>query len=114
MIKYFIILIFLFSCTEVIVEDISDAIVSLIAPSDSIVTTHKLQNFIWEEVQGAENYRFSIAKPSFDSVELMILDTLIPFTNIQFNLDSGRYQWRVRAQNSAYFGAYFTRTLTIR
>ena len=106
-------LLFIVSCKEIIVEDISSLKVELISPSDSVTTIYQHQNFIWETIPGALDYRFSISKPGFDSIEIMVFDSVFDRTNWQHKLDPGNYQWRVRAQNSEYQTIYVTRSLQI-
>jgi len=83
------------------------------APSDSLTTLIREQVFLWEQMPGAEKYWISIANPHFHQVELIILDTSISKVKFSFSLQPGLYEWRVRAENSAYMGPWSTRSLHI-
>jgi hypothetical protein len=101
------------SCADIIVEDISTRKMVLIGPSDSLKTSIRNQVFLWEQMPGAERYRLSIAKPHFQQVELIVLDTSIEKSKFNFTFQPGFYEWRVRAENSAYLGPYTSRSIQI-
>jgi len=101
------------SCSEFIEKDVSDQKVFLIAPSDSLESSRYNQTFSWEAVEGAQTYRLQIAAGSFDSISYMVEDTLIKTTKMGLVLEPGKYQWRVRAQNSGSSSLYSTNTLII-
>ena len=109
----FISMLLLIACTDIIVEDISTKKVFLIGPSDSTKTTIRDQVFLWDQLPGAEIYRLSIARPGFQKVELIVLDTSIERSKFNFTFQPGTYAWRVRAENSAYIGPYTTRSIQI-
>lgn len=110
-----ILLIFIMiSCTkDFIVKDIKNSVVTIIAPADNLSTPNNQITFWWEEVDGAENYDIQIVKPSFSSVQQLIVDTTVVGTKFNHTFTPGTYQWRIRASNSGGSTAYFTRTLTI-
>lgn len=102
------------SCTkDFIVKDIKNKTVTIIAPADGLNTPNNLITFWWEELDGAENYNIQIVKPSFSSVQQLIVDTLVVGTKFNHTFTPGTYQWRIKASNAGGSTDYFTRTLTI-
>lgn len=101
------------SCTEVFVDDIEDETVILISPQDSLVTYNNQHLFKWSEIEGAEKYNLQIAKPKFDSLEQLFLDTNLSATQYTFSLNPGKYQWAVKAYNSGYETEYSVYTLQV-
>jgi len=96
----------LVSCNDFFVRDISSQQVVLTSPSDSTVTTLYTQEFVWEELNGADNYQLQIAYPSFSSIQFFVLDTVVTDNRLTYTLSPGTYQWRVRATNSSYESQY--------
>jgi len=91
----------LFSCEEVVFEeDLSDKVIVLIAPKDSVTVRNTSVNFSWEAVALATNYRLQIAQPNFENAAQIVLDTTVTATRFTASLVRNQYQWRVRAQNS--------------
>ena len=101
------------SCEDVIETNLSSEEVIITAPSDSITAPRGSVNFIWEELNGAVQYQFQVASPRFDSVVSFIEDSTLNNPFISLSLDSGRYQWRVRAKNNTSFSSYKSRTIFI-
>lgn len=113
---YVIILLFaasLCSCSDFISKDITGESVVTLSPVNGDTVTSYSQLFWWEEIQGAENYHLQIVRPSFTSIQQLLLDTLVAGDRFYFSLQPGTYQWRVRAQNNAGNTAYTTNTITI-
>ena len=104
---------FLWSCDAIFEPDITNKQVTILAPVDGYCSTSQTVLFWWEELEGASNYRIQVAKPSFDSIEQLIMDSLVVGDKISLYLQAGNYQWRLRAENSAYFSQYMTRNFTI-
>ena len=92
-------------CLDVIVPDISEEQVVLVAPADSLVTTNRTHTFFWETLADAESYNLRIVRPSFDSVVAVLLDTTISGHQFTYTLPYGEYEWNVVALNSAYASA---------
>jgi len=114
--KYIVILILLlfqFSCTEIIDPDMSGRQVVLLAPGDSLSACNGRQLFWWSAVDFAESYNLQIVSPDFQYVERLILDTIVEAHKIEFLLSPGNYQWRVASLNNNNSTEYATRTLTI-
>jgi len=97
------------SCEDIIeVTDISEETVQLISPSDSIAVAQSNVNFAWNEVFEATQYHVQVATPDFENAAQVLVDTLVvvdtSFVSPRFNkiLEDSEYEWRVKAQNSAY------------
>lgn len=91
------------SCEDFFVRDLSGDTVNLVSPSNGVTTILQTQEFVWDEVKGAEQYQLQVAFPSFSSIQYFVLDTTISKTKFTFTLEPGSYEWRVRAKN---FGGY--------
>ena len=104
---------FVMGCRDVFEKDISEKEVVLVAPADSVETTRATLTFAWEERDGATGYRLVVVSPSFDRIELYVLDTLVEGNQYAYTLEPGRYEWGVRPENSAYEGIYRWRVLTV-
>lgn len=103
------------SCEEIIfVNDISKQKVVLLYPktNDTLITGDI--EFSWLKLEDSINYHFQIAKPSFDDITKLVVDTLITKTNITKNLTTGNYQWRVKGSNFGHSTAYTTYNLAIK
>jgi hypothetical protein len=94
------------SCDAIIEPSISKKQVQLEAPTDQYQSTSYSINFWWDEVEHALSYRLQVVSQSFVSPGGLILDTVVTKTRFSFNLDPGKYQWRVLAQNGSSQTAY--------
>lgn len=102
-------LIGLFSCEELLeVSDISDAQVTLLAPSDQSIVTQENVSFSWDGVAEAESYLVQIAQPNFSNATQLVLDSVIVIdssfvgTRVSKILSNNSYEWRVKALNSDF------------
>ncbi|AXG69209.1 hypothetical protein KORDIASMS9_01429 [Kordia sp. SMS9] len=96
------------------VQDITNSTVNLIAPADTITLNLTTFTLSWEAVENAENYHVQIARPDFQNIIQLELDTTVPENSISVELEAGNsYQWRVRAENSGYATPYATYSFTI-
>ena len=102
-----------FSCEDFLEVDISKEDVQLLAPTDGATLNNGNLTFTWNAIEGAERYHPQIAQPSFDGVLQIVRDTLLDNTSFRDSLGINTYQWRVKAENSAYTTEYSTNTLTI-
>ena len=89
------------SCDDVLVPDISDEKLSLLSPGDSVLLSRYNVDFVWEEVDGTENYRLQVVSPSFNAIQYFALDSITSEKNMGAVLNPGEYQWKVIARNSA-------------
>ena len=87
-------------CKEAFVKSLDKDQVVLMAPGDNVVSNESQQNFFWQPVDTSIEYEFQIVSPSFDSVASLVIDTTVSANLFPYALDSGRYQWRVRAFNT--------------
>lgn len=90
------------SCDDVFEEDISDDSVTTIAPEDNAVFEGNTVQFRWNALEGADDYRLQIT----DEELRLVLDSLIPATVFDYQIDPGTYEWRIRAENFAYTTPY--------
>lgn len=97
-------------CDDILEEDITDEEVMILSPGDSITLDKNPISFQWDPVQGAVNYRLQVAEPDFIQAERLILDTLLESTRIALPVEVGKYQWRIKAENSAYSTPFTTYT----
>lgn len=90
------------SCEDVFENNISDENVIPVFPlaNDTVKTSEV--TFDWNKIEGADKYRLQVN----DENSKRVLDTLVEPTFFTYGLESGRYTWRVRAENFAYQTAY--------
>lgn len=101
------------ACDDVIEPDLTNKEVTLVAPADSISTQFSTQTFYWDGVKGALSYHLRIVRPNFTHIEQLVADTAVTETRFTINLNPGKYEWGVSAQNGSSATAYFIRTLQI-
>lgn len=102
------------SCEEIVeVPNISNEIVTVLAPTDGVILTNTDVNFNWEPVTDAETYNIQIADPNFLEGKQILLDSVIENNSFTQTLESGIYQWRVKAQNSAYETNFTTQSFSV-
>lgn len=94
--------VFMFSCDDILEEDISNDIVQIISPTKDAVIESNVVNFKWNNLKGADKYRIQI----FEKNQVLVLDSLTTKTNLTLPLEAGSYIWRVRAENYAYQSTY--------
>jgi len=110
----FIAIIFLHQgCKDVFSNDITRGRLNIVSPSDSFVTNNSNVPFIWDALDGAETYHLQIVQPSFDSIQQLIADTMIVDTKYIFSFLPGKYQWRIRAENSGSTTTYIVRNIVV-
>ncbi len=93
---------FMFSCEDILEEDITDDIVQIISPTKDAVVESNVVNFKWNSLKGADKYRIQV----YESNQNLVLDSLTTKTNLTLPLEAGSYIWRVRAENYAYQSTY--------
>ena len=103
-----------YACDEIIeVDDISEDIVTVLAPINAVVLEDTSVKFSWNAVEYAENYRIQIAEPDFETAQQIVVDSTQSATNFTTTLDGTAYEWRVRAENSGYVTAYTSQRFSI-
>lgn len=102
------------ACEEIlVVEDISQDTVTVLAPvSDSVLAEGNV-TFSWNELLDAEQYRVQLAIPSFENASQIILDSTITSSSFSKTLLLGDYEWRIRAENSEYQTSYISQNFTV-
>jgi hypothetical protein len=120
--KYFTTLLFVIltfgfiSCEEgglLIESDISNETVVLIAPSDSTEVSSSTIFFDWEALEDATHYEIQIATPGFNNTQQLLLNSIDSLTFKELQLNTGDYQWRVKAMNSNYETQYTTASFKV-
>ncbi len=103
----FCLLLSFIACDDIIeVVDISNKTVTILAPTnDAVLKTNEI-TFTWEVLEEAETYQIQIAAPNFVNATQILVDSTLAKTSFTKTLDSGYYQWRIRAGNSDYQTAY--------
>lgn len=105
---------FIISCDDITeVEDISNQTLTILAPTDQSELTNTNIVFSWDAVIDAEQYRLQIASPTFDSATQIVLDSTIANTNFTQTLNSGNYEWRVRAENFISQTAFTSQSFSV-
>jgi hypothetical protein len=100
-------------CGLIFEKSLKNESVEIVSPMDSLQSNTYVQTFLWEVLDGATKYRVQIAKPSFQMITGMVLDTTISINSLTYNLNPGVYQWRVRAENSGTETPFTTRNIEI-
>lgn len=109
-----IVILSVLACEDIIeVVDISDLTLTVLAPKDQTVLTDINVTFSWNAVEDAESYNIQIATPSFESAQQIVTDSLVTSTFFSKTLNSGSYEWRVRAENSDYKTQYAVQKFTV-
>jgi len=102
------------SCEDLVeVEDISQKTVTALAPTNNSVLSHSNVTFSWESLNDANQYRLQIATPTFGEATQILVDSLLPHTSFSKELAPTSYQWRIRAENSAYTTAFSTQSFLV-
>jgi hypothetical protein len=102
------------SCSEILFEtDISESFVNILAPSNYSEIPSGTISFNWESVENADNYNIQIATPNFENARQILADSNVVGTSFQWQLLPDVYEWRIRAQNSAFETEYFSNFLTV-
>lgn len=116
--KFVLRLCFLFfvvvSCQDIIDEpDITNEIVSVLAPTDGAILTQTDVSFHWSVVEGATEYHMQIATPNFATATQIVLDSTVTTNSFSKPLELGDYEWRVKAENANYQTEYSTQSFSI-
>lgn len=93
---------FMVSCETFFEEDISNDSIVLLIPGNDVETEVASQNFWWDKLEGATKYRLQVVTPGFSNGQVLVVDTLVSDNRFVKTLYPGRFEWRVRGENSAY------------
>lgn len=108
-----------YSCIQVINEpNIENENIDLLAPVGDVVLQNASVTFSWDELEDAEKYHLQVFSPSIQNAVAIEIDTLMEQNTASFTLNASteeisHYEWRVRAQNSAYKTKYTTASFSI-
>lgn len=86
--------------TILLPSDIRQKAVQLMSPADKSLVTDKKVTFWWNLIDGATKYNLQVVSPSFANPTKVIYDQWITSNSVAVDLDSGNYEWRVKAANS--------------
>ena len=89
------------ACTEIFEPSIEKSQLKPLSPENGYISNDPTVNFWFEPLEYALYYRLQVVKQSFDSIEGLVLGTLINRNVFSYELNSGSYQWRVRAENGS-------------
>jgi hypothetical protein len=104
---------FCLSCKEFLEPSLEHRTMVLLAPSRNLETNNYQLIFWWETQKDALAYRLQVVSGDFNSIQKLILDTLVKPDKFTYTLDPGKYQWRVRAENGSSLSPYVTQGFTI-
>ncbi|MBX2828085.1 MAG: hypothetical protein KTR22_07975, partial [Flavobacteriaceae bacterium] len=96
-------------CDDILEEDISGDEVNIVAPSEGQTIEGNSVQFLWNTLDGAEDYTLQVYDGSTLVVDTTVVD--IPYTQA---MDAGTYEWRIKASNNAYDTQFtFPRTFEV-
>lgn len=113
--KYFISICLLIggiSCTEFLSPQVSDHVLVINSPTDSLTTNQELITFWWEEDSDAEAYRLQVISPNFDNPQY-VFDTVLGSTQLQKSFPDNTYSWRIRIENEGSMSDWQKRSFTV-
>jgi len=87
--------------------------VNLQVPKDNDTVQAGTVKFWWDQLAGADNYELIIVTPTFDNVQNLIFKQSLTTDEYDMSLDSGKYQWSVKAVNSTSESTKKVRTLYV-
>lgn len=106
------VLIQLFACSEFLSEDVSELVLVILSPADSLNTQVGEVTFWWDDAPDADLYHLQVVSPDFDQPTVLI-DTLLEENQITFHYPHGAYAWRVRAENADSESIYQAQIFTV-
>lgn len=104
----------LWACDDILVPNISDETVNLLAPAEGFVGGAKPITLWWDYVPSAFGYTVTIVSPSFDDIQSLAFEQDVEDGNqLDVTLPAGRYEWSVIAYNDSYATDGYLRTLVV-
>lgn len=101
------------SCRDFIEKDISEDMIEVYTPYNGDTVTSGDIQFMWKELDGANQYNIQIVKPNFGQIETFLVDSNVNGTSVSFQLDKGNYEWRIQGVNNGYKTEYLVHTLYV-
>lgn len=92
----------IWSCDDVLEEDITDDNMTIITPLEGTVINTNITSFQWNALDGADEYRVQVS----NDVNAIVVDSLVTTTSLNYSLTPGSYSWRVKGKNFAYETPY--------
>ena len=103
----------LYGCEDVFEPDLTNQNLVLLSPPNSTNVEDLTVQFIWEELEDADEYQLQVVRPDFAYIERFELDTTIADHMFSVQLSPNSYQWRVRGRNGSSETEWFTWNITI-
>jgi len=104
----------LIACDDIVnVEDISNDVVNILAPTNNALVNDTTLLFSWEALADAETYQIQIVTPTFNEAVQILQDTIVTTTSLLTNLEANSYEWRIKAENANYQTGYTTQSFTL-
>src|SRR6185437_11475664 len=85
----------------------------IVSPPNNFVSSNYSIVFLWEQLDGASDYRIQIVQPSFSNLQQLLIDTPVIGTNFAYQLSPGSYQWRIKAENGSSSTQSITRNIKV-
>jgi hypothetical protein len=104
---------FLWGCDDILEEDISTEQITIIAPANGVQSGLQNIGFHWESADEHRSFRIQVATPDFAQAVSVVVDSLVDKNSFKYKLEPGKYEWRVRAENSAFKSDYSTAAFSI-
>lgn len=90
-------------------DDFQSNTVTLVTPTNNLITNLASHNLSWQAIIGATNYQLQV----FDSSNTLVLDQNTSSTSYNYTFAEGSYQWRVRASNGSDNTLYTSRSILV-
>lgn len=108
-----LVILLLGACEDFIEIDLSKESIQIYAPANNSSSSSFTQQFKWEELKGASSYQLQIVKPDFATIQQFVLDTTTAETVLNYTLQPGTYQWRIRTKNGSSMSDFQVYTFTV-
>lgn len=95
--RMFLLILLLVSCEDILEEDISGDLVSITFPLEAAIIEGNQVQFSWNNLDGADDYTVQLYNGN-----LIVLDSTVTNSPFSVNVDSGSYEWRIKASNNGY------------
>jgi hypothetical protein len=93
---------FFFACDDILEEDITGDSIQVVSPLEGTIIEGNNVQFSWQHLDGADDYRVQVLSDN----QIVVLDSLVSENQIEYSLNEGNYQWRVKGENFAYETEY--------
>ncbi|MBN2777700.1 MAG: hypothetical protein JXR36_08660, partial [Bacteroidales bacterium] len=89
-------------------EILTDKSVEILFPTEGLKMDEVVVSFLWNEVDGANEYHVQIANPSFDNPVKLIYDQQLELNQFEIELEGGEYEARILASDGKTSTPYST------